>query len=74
MRPCSALIMMAFLALSGACATRALADPAASQSVAANSDSLEEIQVVAQKQNIDLQKAPVAIAQHQNILRISELE
>jgi iron complex outermembrane receptor protein len=49
-------------ALGGAVLQSALAAPAAAPLAdAATADSLEEIQVVAQKQNIDLQKAPVAL-------------
>jgi len=57
-------VFTAFLCWGGASATRTLADTATladSSATAASTDSLEEIQVVAQKQNIDLQKAPVAI-------------
>jgi iron complex outermembrane receptor protein len=69
MQPRSALstVITALLSVGGLCATRAMAEPAAagaaatSPSAPAGSDTLEEIQVVAQKQNIDLQKAPVAI-------------
>jgi iron complex outermembrane receptor protein len=52
------------LALTGAVAQRVTAETAnavASSSDASDADTLQEIRVVAQKQNIDLQKAPVAI-------------
>ena len=58
------LIFTAGLCLDGLAINQALADPAnpaVKPLVAAGTDTLEEIQVVAQKQNIDLQKAPVAI-------------
>ena len=66
MQPRSALwtIITATLSLCGPAVTHATADSAnsADSAVAAPSgESLEEIQVVAQKQNIDLQKAPIAI-------------
>jgi iron complex outermembrane receptor protein len=66
MQPRSALstIITALLSLSGPAVTHAIAGSAnaADSTVASGGgESLEEIEVVAQKQNIDLQKAPVAI-------------
>ena len=63
LRSALSTVLTALLSLGGLAATHAVADPAdsAAGNVAASADSLEEIQVVAQKQNIDLQRAPIAI-------------
>jgi iron complex outermembrane receptor protein len=61
-RAATTTFVIAFLSLSLGTATRARADAAVpAGNASATADTLEEIQVVAQKQNVDLEKAPVAI-------------